>query len=147
KDFIAFILSAQGQKIVGKDYIAISDSATSYHKSGQAGKVTVAGSSSVTPVMEKLREGYLAIHPEAVIEVQQSDSTAGLTAAANGICDIGMASRDLKESELKQLTPVRIATDGIAVIVNNDNPVTNLTKEQVKGIFTGKETHWNNVIR
>ena len=147
KDFISFILSAQGQQIVGKDYISISDSAASYQNSGQTGKVTVAGSSSVTPVMEKLREAYLAINPGAVIEVQQSDSTAGMTAAINGICDIGMASRDLKDSEKQKLTPVQIATDGIAIIVNNDNPITALTKDQVKAIYTGKETHWHNVIK
>lgn len=147
KDFIAFILSAQGQKVVGKDYISINDSAASYSNSGQTGKVTIAGSSSVTPVMEKLREAYLTINPSAVIEVQQSDSTAGMTAAINGVCDIGMASRDLKQSELSKLAPVRIATDGIAIIVNNDNPITGLTKDQVKAIYTGKETHWNNVIK
>ena len=147
KDFISFILSAEGQKIISKSYISINDSAASYHKAAQPGKVTVAGSSSVTPVMEKLREGYLAINPEAVVEVQQSDSTAGLTAAASGICDIGMASRDLKESELKVLKPVQIATDGIAIIVNNANPVTGLTKDQVNAIYTGKLTHWNNVIQ
>jgi len=147
KDFIAFILSAQGQKIVSRDYIAINDKAAEYERSGQHGKVTIAGSSSVTPVMEKLREGYLALNPEAVIEIQQSDSTSGMTAATNGICDIGMASRELKESELKALKPVQIATDGIAIIVNLKNPVTNLSKDQVKQIFTGKETRWNNVIR
>lgn len=147
KDFIAFILSAEGQKIVGKSYIAITDTAAPYKKSAQPGKVTIAGSSSVTPVMEKLREGYLALNPEAVIEVQQSDSTAGLTAAASGICDIGMASRDLKASEQQVLTPTQIATDGIAVIVNPGNPLNGLTKEQVKDIFTGKETSWNGLVR
>ena len=147
QDFVAFILSAEGQRIVGKEYIAVSDNAVAYKKNGQAGKVTIAGSSSVTPVMEKLREGYLALNPQAVIEIQMSDSTAGMTATMDGICDIGMASRTLKESEMKALNPVQIATDGIAIIVNRENPVENLTKEQVKRIFTGQETHWNGIIR
>ncbi|MDR3088466.1 MAG: substrate-binding domain-containing protein [Desulfobulbaceae bacterium] len=147
-DFIAFILSAQGQEIVGKHYIAAHTNAHAYQPGGQkTGKVTIAGSSSVTPVMEKLREGYLALNPEAVIEIQQSDSSAGLSAAISGICDIGMASRALKESEARALKPVQIAIDGIAVIVNPENPALNLSKEQVRQIFTGQERHWSGVIR
>ena len=104
----------------------------------------VAGSSSVTPVMEKLKEAYLAINPNATIEVQQSDSTTGMTSVMEGMCDIGMASRDLKDSELAAgLNPTVIAMDGIAVVVNKNNPVNDLTSEQVKDIFTGALTEWS----
>ena len=108
------------------------------------GKVVVAGSSSITPIMEKLKEAYLLVNPAAEIEVQMSDSTTGMTSAISGICDLGMASRGLKESELKAgLTPVVIAMDGIAVIVNNENPVENLSLEQIGAIYTGETTVWN----
>ena len=110
-------------------------------------KITVAGSSSVTPVMEKLKEAYCELNPEVTIEINQSDSTTGMSAAADGICDIGMASRDLKDSELeKGLTPTVIAMDGIAVIVSNDNPVNELSSEQVKNIYTGDVTSWESLI-
>ena len=117
-----------------------------YTASGLKGKVVVAGSSSVTPVMEKLKEAYAAVNPDVEIEVQQSDSTTGMTSAIEGVCDIGMASRDLKDSELEAgLTPTVIAMDGIAVVVNNDSPVTELTSENVKDIFTGEITDWADV--
>lgn len=144
QDFIDFILSAEGQQVVEETgYIAIND--FSDYKGGNIeGKIVVAGSSSVTPVMEKLKEAYLKINEKAEIEIQQTDSTSGMTAAIEGICDIGMASRDLKESEIeKGLTPIEIAIDGIAVIVNPENPLTNLSKSQVKTIFTGEITKWS----
>ena len=121
--------------------------APEYESTKQDGKITVAGSSSVTPVMEKLKEAYCELNPEVTIEINQSDSTTGMSAAADGICDIGMASRDLKDSELeKGLTPTVIAMDGIAVIVSNDNPVNELSSEQVKNIYTGDVTSWESLI-
>lgn len=144
KDFINFILSEDGQAVVEENGY-ISQSNTGAFKSTEAeGKIVVAGSSSVTPVMEKLKEAYLAINPNATIEVQQSDSTTGMTSVMEGMCDIGMASRELKDSELAAgLTPTVIAMDGIAVVVNHNNTVDNLTSEQVKEIFTGKLTDWS----
>ena len=144
KDFISFILSEDGQAVVEENGY-ISQGNTGAFKSTEAeGKIVVAGSSSVTPVMEKLKEAYLAINPNATIEVQQSDSTTGMTSVMEGMCDIGMASRELKDSELAAgLTPTVIAMDGIAVVVNHNNTVDNLTSEQVKEIFTGKLTDWS----
>lgn len=147
QDFVSFIMSADGQSVIEeKGYIKVSD-APAYESTKQDGKITVAGSSSVTPVMEKLKEAYCDLNPEVTIEINQSDSTTGMSAAADGICDIGMASRDLKDSELeKGLTPTVIAMDGIAVIVSNENPVNALSSEQVKNIYTGYVTSWESLI-
>ena len=147
KDFENYILSSDGQQIVEDNgYIKVADDAKAYEQSDAEGKVVVAGSSSVTPVMEKLKEAYAAVNPDVEIEVQQSDSTTGMTSAIEGVCDIGMASRDLKDSELEAgLTPTVIAMDGIAVVVNNDSPVAELTSENVKNIFTGEITDWADV--
>ena len=145
KDFMDFMLSADGQAIVAGSYIAVDENAPAYTAAQQQGKIVVAGSSSVTPIMEKLKEAYLAVNSEAAIEIQQSDSSAGLTAAVNGTCDIAMASRELKESELAELAPMQIALDGIAIIVNQGNPIDNLEKEQVKAIFTGEILSWSEV--
>ena len=109
-----------------------------------SGKIVVAGSSSVTPVMEKLKEAYAQVNSNATIEIQQSDSTTGMTSAMEGVCDIGMASRELKDSELEGgLNGTVIALDGIAVIVNNENPMDGMTSEQVQKIFTGEITDWS----
>lgn len=145
--FYDFILSAEGQAVVEENgYIAAVEDAAPFAGSDVAGKVVVAGSSSVTPVMEKLSEAYRAVNPNADIEVQQSDSTAGMSSAIDGICDIGMASRALKDSELEAgLTPTTIATDGVAVIVSPDNAQTGLTSEQVRGIYLGEITSWEEV--
>lgn len=146
QDFINFILSADGQAVVEKHgYIALSDM-TPYASSNLSGKIVVAGSSSVTPVMEKLKEAYIALNPNVTIEIQQSDSTTGMTSAIDKVCDIGMASRALKDSELeKGLKPTVIATDGIAVIVNLKNTVNGMTTQQVKDIYTGVITKWTDV--
>ena len=146
QDFIKFILSAQGQEVVSDNYIPIMDNAADYTSNSPSGKIVIAGSSSVTPVMEKLKEAYLKINANAQIEIQQSDSSAGMTGAIEGSCDIGMASRDLKDSELAELTATTIALDGIAIITNTDNPISTLTKEQVKSIFTGETTNWSDII-
>ncbi|MEA5026898.1 MAG: substrate-binding domain-containing protein [Erysipelotrichaceae bacterium] len=143
QDFINFILSAEGQAVVEDNgYISLSNTGA-FTTTQPSGKVVVGGSSSVTPVMEKLKEAYLALNPNAEVEVQQSDSTTGMTSAIDGIVDIGMASRELKESELSAgLTNTVIAMDGIAVIVNNENTLTNITSDNVKAIFTGEITTW-----
>lgn len=147
QDFLNFVMSAEGQAVVDEEnYVSVADGAQSYTASGKSGKVVVAGSSSVTPVMEKLAEAYQALNPEVNIEVQQSDSSTGVQSAIDGTCDLGMASRELKDSETSQgVEPVVIAMDGIAVIVNNDSAVDGLTSEQVKGIFSGEITDWFNV--
>ncbi|MDR1616990.1 MAG: substrate-binding domain-containing protein [Syntrophomonadaceae bacterium] len=152
-DFISFILSAEGQAVIGKNYIPVSDNAPVYLSGllssqspagSEPGRIVVAGSSSVSPVMEQLKEAYVKIKPDAIIEIQQSDSAAGIMSATNGTCDIGMVSRDLKASEAEQLNKaIQIASDGIVVIINNANPITNFTKEQVKAIFTGQTTRWS----
>lgn len=142
-DFMKYVMSAEGQAIVEEEgYIKVSDDATSYTSSGLSGKVVVAGSSSVGPVMEVLAESYMAINPEVKVEVQISDSTTGMQNAMDGTCDIGMASRDLKDSESEELTNVVIAKDGIAIIVNTANPVADITVEKIKEIFTGVVTTW-----
>lgn len=145
-DFIKFIMSEDGQKVVEDNHYISQGNDGAYEATGLSGKVVVAGSSSVTPVMEKLKEAYVALNPDVTIEVQQSDSTTGITSAIDGVCDIGMASRDLKDSETEAgLTATVIAMDGIAVIVNNDSPVDELTSENVKAIFTGEVTDWEDV--
>lgn len=148
QDFIDFIMSADGQAVVEENgYIAVDDNAPAYTPSNASEKVVVAGSSSVTPVMEKLAEAYKAQNPDATIEVQQSDSTTGVNMAVDGTCDIGMASRELKDSETEAgvfATP--IAQDGIAVIVSPTTSVDGLTSDQVKDIFSGAVTTWADVI-
>ena len=145
KDFVDYIMSAEGQDIIEQNgYIKIDQNAAAYAGSKPEGKIVVAGSSSVSPVMEKLKEAYLAVNTNADIEIQTSDSTTGVTSTQEGICDIGMASRDLKDTETG-VTATTIAQDGIAVIVNNENPVENLTSDQVKSIFTGETTVWADV--
>ena len=145
KDFINYILSADGQKVVSEDYISISDDAAEFETDGSSGKIVVGGSSSVYPLMEKLAEGYEAINAAAEVEVQSSDSTAGMSGAADGTFDIGMASRALKDEEAAELTGTVIANDGIAVIVNNENAITGLTSEQVQKIYTGEITDWSEI--
>ena len=145
-DFINFILSAEGQKVVeDKGYISEGNKGA-FKSNGASGKVVVGGSSSVTPVMEKLIEAYKKVNANVTIELQQSDSTTGMTQAGDGTVDIGMASRELKDSEKsKGLKGTKIAIDGIAVIVNKDNSLDSITSEQVKSIFTGKVTDWSQV--
>ena len=147
QDFIDYILSPEGQAVVEENgYIAVDS--TEAESTQPEGKVVVAGSSSVTPVMEKLKEAYAEVNPNAEIEIQQSDSTTGMTSAIDGICDIGMASRDLKDEELEAgLTATTIANDGIAIIVNNDNPTDDLTTDQVKSIYVGEVTTWGDLAK
>ena len=148
KDFLAFIQGAEGQKVItDAGYVSVVDGAKPYSGTKPEGKIVVAGSSSVTPVMEKLKEAYLAVNTNASIEVQQSDSSTGMSSAIAGSCDIGMASRELKDSELeKGLSPVTIAMDGIAVVVNNENPAEELSSEQIKEIFLGNVDSWKEIL-
>lgn len=147
QDFIDFIMSADGQAVIDENgYIPVEE-AEAYSGKMDSGKIVVAGSSSVTPVMEKLKEAYLEKNPDVSIEIQQSDSSTGMSDTIDGTCDIGMASRELKDSETeKGLTATVIAMDGITVIVNNDSPVDALTSEQVKNIFTGDAVYWSDVL-
>ena len=146
QDFIDYILSAEGQQIVSDEgYITIDDAAPAFAGGQASGSVTVAGSSSVSPVMEKLAEAYMKLNGNVKIEIQTSDSTTGMTSAMDGVCDIGMASRELKDTETAELTATVIAQDGIAVVVNNNNLIDNLTKDQVKSIYVGETTSWSEV--
>ena len=147
KDFINFILSEEGQAVVSEEnYIALDD-VKAFEGTQPSGKIVVGGSSSVSPLMEKLAEAYKEVNANAEIELQTSDSTTGMTSTVDGSYDIGMASRELKDTELESgLTPTVIATDGIAVIVNTNSPVDELTSEQVKAIYTGETLYWDEVV-
>ena len=148
QDFLNYILSSDGQNIIAANKYIKVPATNSYKASGISGKIVVAGSSSVSPVMEKLIEAYKALNPSVQIELQTSDSTTGVINAIDGTCDIGMASRALKDSEKeKGVREVTIAIDGIAVIINNDNPVESLKKSDVEGIFTGKINSWSEFVK
>lgn len=144
-DFIKFILSDDGQAIVSEKYITIGGNGA-YTASGLSGKVTLAGSTSVSPLMDELAAAYKALNPDVTIEIQQSGSGAGIQSAIEGVCDIGMSSRELKDSEKEAgLTPTVMALDGIAVIVNKDNSVDALSSEQIQSIYIGETTSWVDV--
>lgn len=149
QDFVSYIMSAEGQQIIEDNgYIKADAKAGAYEAAEAEGKVVVAGSSSVSPVMEKLKEAYEEVNKNVTVEVQQSDSTTGVTSAAEGICDIGMASRELKDEEKELgLTATVIAQDGIAVVVNTSNETEELTSDQVKAIFTGETTEWEDLAK
>ena len=147
QDFINFIMSADGQAIIEEEgYIKINDSAEAYEPSGLEGTITLAGSTSVSPVMEVLADEYKALNSGVTIEIQQTGSGAGIQSTIEGVCDIGMASRELEEEEAAEgLTSQVIALDGIAVIVNTENTVEDLATEQIRQIFTGEITNWADV--
>ena len=144
QDFITYMLSADGQAIVAeKGYISVSQG-EAYKAAGQTGTLTIAGSTSVAPLMEVLADKYMALNTGVQIEIQQSGSSAGITSTIEGVCQIGMSSRELKDSETaKGVSATRIAMDGIAVIVNKDNSCTDLTSEQIRQIYTGEITQWS----
>ena len=146
-DFMKYIMSSVGQQVIEDNgYIKVDDAAAAFKSSGAEGTVVVAGSSSVTPVMEKLAESYEIVNTKAKIDIQESDSTTGMTSVAEGTCDIGMASRELEDSEKDAgLTPVAIALDGIAVIVNKNNTIDDIKPDMVKSIYVGEVTDWNDV--
>lgn len=146
QNFIDYIMSAEGQAVINEEGYIGDDAAETFAGAAGSGTVTVAGSSSVTPVMEKLAEAYEAINGDVDVQVQQSDSTTGITNAIDGVCDIGMASRAVNDDELSQgVEATVIATDGIAVIVSPDSPVDELTSEQVMQIYTGEVTDWSEI--
>ncbi|MFR3406056.1 MAG: substrate-binding domain-containing protein [Christensenellales bacterium] len=147
KDFVAYIMSAEGQAIINEHGYVGSNDAAAYAGNGAEGKLVVGGSSSVSPVMEKLIEAYKAVNANADIELQTTDSTTGMTSAIEGTYDIGMASRELKDDEAAALEHQAIAMDGIAVIVNIANPADDLTVEQVASIFLGDVTKWNEIVK
>ena len=148
KDFIEYILSTDGQQVISDNGYISNDEATDYAGAAPSGKCVVGGSSSVSPVMEKLIEAYKKVNPNAEFELQTSDSTTGMTSTIEGSYDIGMASRELKDSETAEgLKATVIATDGIAVIVNNNNPTDELSSDQVKDIYTGSYTTWDEVVK
>ncbi len=146
QDFISYILSTDGQAVVDeKGYISVTQG-ESYKASGQTGTLTIAGSTSVAPLMEVLADKYMALNSGVKIEIQQSGSSAGITSAVEGVCQIGMASRELKDSETaKGVTATKIAMDGIAVIVNKDNSFSELTSDQIRKIYTGETTQWSDL--
>ena len=146
QDFVDYIMSSDGQKIVSDNgYVTVSENAA-YSGKKPSGKISVAGSSSVSPVMEKLKEAYVKLNPDVTIDVQQNDSSSGMKGAIDGIYDIGMASRDIKDSEKEAgLSSIKIALDGIAVIVNKDNTLDSITSEQIKNIYTGSLTKWSEI--
>ena len=147
QDFVDYIMSSDGHKIVSDNgYVTVSENAA-YSGKKPSGKISVAGSSSVSPVMEKLAEAYQKVNTNAKVEIQTSDSSAGMQSAMGGTCDIGMASRDLKDEEKSALKVETIAKDGIAVIVNNANTCDDLTLDQVKSIYTGETTVWSDIIK
>ena len=145
QDFVNYIMSAEGQAILSEEgYIAADDAAESYTAAGLSGNLSINGSTSVGPVMEVLAEAYKALNPDVVIDVQQTGSGTGITSAIDGSCEIGMSSRALKDEEIAEgLVPVTIALDGIAVIVNQQNPVEDLTSEQIRQIYVGEITDWS----
>lgn len=146
QDYLKYILSADGQAVISENgYISVSDSAEAYTASGLSGKLVLAGSTSVSPVMEKLADAYKALNPDVTIEIQQTGSGAGITSAIEGVCDFGMSSRELKESEAAELKADQIALDGIAVIVNNENPTDDISSENIKNIYLGEVTNWEDV--
>lgn len=147
QDFLNYIMSAEGQAVIEEEgYIKIDEAAVSFESNGAEGKVVVAGSSSVTPVMEKLKEAYAAVNTNVTIEINTNDSSTGVSSAIEGTCDIGMASRALKDTETAEgVNEVTIAKDGIAVIVNNNNPVEDLETETVKNIYVGDILTWSEI--
>jgi phosphate transport system substrate-binding protein len=146
QDFINFMMSENGQRIVAsRGYIGVGNSGE-FVSSGASGRVVVGGSSSVAPLMERFREAYMAINSNATVEIQQNSSSAGIRALQEGICDIAMSSREFRPAEIETgIAPMTIALDGIAVIVNTENSINNLTLEEVRGIFLGEITSWGNV--
>lgn len=145
QDFVDFIMSADGQAIIEEEgYIAVSDGAEQYEASGLEGTITLAGSTSVAPVMEVLADKYKELNEGVTIEIQQTGSGAGIQSTIEGVCDIGMASRELKDEEASEgLDSQEIALDGIAVIVNTVNAAEDLSMDQLMKIFTGEITSWS----
>jgi phosphate transport system substrate-binding protein len=145
KDFIAFMLSSQGQEVSGTRWTAVDVSAAAYTPSGLTGTLKVGGSTSVEPLMQAMRQAYMAINPGTEIEISGGGSGTGINEATSGIIDIGMSSRNLRDSEKENLTYTVIALDGVALIVNPSNPINDISVDQIKSVFTGAVTRWSGV--
>ena len=146
QDFLNYIMSDEGQQVISDNKYVSTGSKGAFTSTNPSGEVVVAGSSSVSPVMEKLAEAYMALNSNVTVKIQTNDSSTGMQSVAEGLCDIGMASRAIKDSELeKGLTGLTICMDGIAVIVHPDNAVSGLTMEQLCAIFTGETTAWSQI--
>lgn len=146
-DFVKFIMSNEGQAIVTrKGYISVKTS-DSYKSSGLTGTVVLDGSTSVGPLMDAIADEYKKLNPDVKVQIQQTGSSAGINSAIEGVCDIGMSSRELKSSESAKIKAHKMATDGIAVIVNNSNTVDGLTSEQIRSIFLGETTSWDGLAK
>ena len=144
-DFIAYVLSKDGQAIA-TDNGYIGEDGADFTSAQPEGKIVVGGSSSVSPLMEKLIEAYKTVNPNAELELQTTDSTTGVSGALEGTYTIGMASRELKDSEVEGGAKATVmALDGIAVVVNPGNTTDDLTVDQIKGIYTGELTTWSDV--
>ena len=141
EDFLAFTLSTQAQEITKEHGYVASTETEDYEAKGLEGTITVAGSTSVTPLIEAMAEKYKELNPGATIEIQSTGSSSGIESAIDGAADIAMASRELKDEEKEVLTPVVIAVDGIAVVVNPESNVEDLTIDQIKEIFNGTITN------
>lgn len=146
-DFIKFALSKDGQAIAEQEGYVKNEKAEDYKPGNVSGEITVAGSTSVTPLMEKLVEAYKKVNSGANIQIQSNGSSAGITAAAEGTAQIGMSSRELKDEEKSKVQGTVLAQDGIAVIVNKDNPAKDITLEQIKSIFKGDMTAWGDLAK
>lgn len=146
QDFLAYVLSTDGEKLITDEgYVSIEGSGKAYTASGLSGKLTLAGSTSVSPLIEKLVDAYKELNPDVTVEVQETGSSAGITSAEEGVCDLGMSSRELEGDEVSALKSTLIAKDGIVVIVNKANTVSDLSTDQVKDIFMGNITDWSGV--
>ena len=141
KDFLKFCLSEEAQALTSEEgYVPLKDT-EKYEPAKVSGTLTVAGSTSVTPLMQKMAEKYQELNPDAKIEIQSTGSSAGIEAVIDGAADIAMASRELKDEEKDKLAVEVIATDGIAVVVNPSSKVEDLTMDQLKQIFKGELTN------
>ena len=146
KDFISFIMSKEGQEIIASNHYIAVEAKDSYKASGKKGSISLNGSTSVGPVMEKLAAKYQDLNAGVTVQIQQTGSGAGIKAVTSDACNIGMSSRALKQEELDNgLSELKIADDGIAVIVNKDSKVENLTSEQIKKIYLGELTNWSEI--
>ncbi|MGN0532461.1 MAG: substrate-binding domain-containing protein [Eubacterium sp.] len=145
KDFVSYIMSTEGAKIINSEGYISTDTTATYSASGKKGTVTLAGSTSVAPLMNVLADEYKALNPDVKIEIQESGSSAGIQSAIEGAVDIAMSSRDLKDDEAKTLQATQIALDGIAVIANKENSISNITSQQVKQVYTGEITSWSEI--
>ncbi|MCD8354911.1 MAG: substrate-binding domain-containing protein [Clostridiales bacterium] len=143
QDFLTYVLG-KGQAIVSQSYVAVEDS-TTFLSGKESGTITIHGSTSAAPLLEELAEEYMTLNPNATVEVTASDSTTGLNDAMQGRCDFGMASRELADYEAELLDCEIIAEDGIAVIVNGENPLQSVTVDELKGLFTGTLSTWDSI--